>query len=148
MLSIFLIRCLISMMYLILLKNLWRIKLKKINILCVCNEVGYWIHGLWVSLFVRRVTIARLGTIMKLQECSYVFPKCAKRLVFSLLARGSIQRCDGAIMNNLAVCYARGHGTMKMTAKHSYGTRWRVKMVAPTLRIVLAVVITMVLAPG
>ena len=28
-------------MYLILLKNLWRIKLKKMNILCVCNEVGY-----------------------------------------------------------------------------------------------------------
>ncbi len=104
-------------MYLILLKNLWRIKLKKMNILCVCNEVGYWIHGVWVSLFVRRVTIARLGTIMKLQECSYVFPKCAKRFVFSLLARASTQRCDGAIMNNLAVCYARGLGTIKNDRK-------------------------------
>lgn len=88
--------------------------MKKMNILI---EVAYWVQGIWVSLLGRRVAIARLASIMKLQGCSRVFPKYAKRFVFSYLARASMQRRDGAIMNNLAVCYAMGLGIAKNERK-------------------------------
>ena len=87
------------------------------RIMNVCKEIALWIRGTWLIFIVRRVTIARLASIMKLQGCSRVFPKCAKRLVFSFLARASMQGRDGAIMNNLAVCYARGLGTAKNERK-------------------------------
>lgn len=87
------------------------------NIICFFNEVSYWIQVVLVSLFAQRVTSARLASIMKLQECSYLFPKCAKRFVFSFLARASMQMRDGAIQNNLAVCYAKGLGIAKNERK-------------------------------
>lgn len=94
-----------------------RIRSRETIVMNVCKEITLWIRGIWLIHVVRRVTIARLASIMKLQECSCLFPKCAKRFVFSFLARASMQMRDGAIQNNLAVCYARGLGTDKNERK-------------------------------